>query len=265
VVALMFFGLASNIAQVGFSFSSKPFGFKLERMNPLNGIKKIIISRRSLTEIVKNLLKIGLIGIVVYYALQAAIGGALSIIDGGPSTILNFMGVEAKSIGYKICLAFFAIAAFDYFFQRNEHERDLRMTKQEVKEESKQLEGDPQIKGRIKTIQRQIAYRRMMQDVPTSDVVVTNPTHLAVALKYETQKMIAPKVVAKGADLLAARIRSIASEHNVPIVEDKPLAQTLYKSVDVGESIPEKLFHAVAQVLAHIYQLKRPRVAGRNR
>ena len=130
------------------------------------------------------------------------------------------------------------------------------MTKQEVKEEYKTMEGDPIVKGRIKTIQRQIAYKRMMADVPKADVVVTNPTHLALALKYDSKKMGAPRLVAKGAALIAQKIKEIAAQHNVPIVEDKPLAQALYKSVDIGEEIPEKLFQAVAQVLAYIYRLR---------
>jgi flagellar biosynthetic protein FlhB len=141
-------------------------------------------------------------------------------------------------------------------YQRFEYERELKMTKQEVKEELKSQEGDPLIKSRIRSVQRQIAYKRMMQDVPKADVVITNPTHLAVAIKYESTSMSAPTVVAKGADIIAQRIKEIAEEHGVPMIEDKPLAQALYKTVDVGEQVPEKLFQAVAQVLAYIYRLK---------
>jgi flagellar biosynthetic protein FlhB len=153
------------------------------------------------------------------------------------------------------------MAALDYGFQRFEFERELRMTKQEVKEESKMFEGDPVVKGRIRTVQRQIAYRRMMHDVPTADVVVTNPTHLAVALKYDNLRMRAPRVVAKGADLMAQRIRDVAREHEIPIVEDKPLAQVLYRTVEIGQEIPAKLFQAVAQILAYIYRMKSLRSA----
>jgi flagellar biosynthetic protein FlhB len=147
----------------------------------------------------------------------------------------------------------------DFFYQRFEHDRTLRMTKEEVREESKELEGDPHTKGRIRGIQRKIAYRRMMADVPKADVVLTNPTHLAVALKYDSGKMSAPRVVAKGAGLIAARIKEIAKENGIPVVEDKPLARALYKSVEVGDEIPEKLFQAVAQVLAYIYRLRTTR------
>jgi flagellar biosynthetic protein FlhB len=139
------------------------------------------------------------------------------------------------------------------------------MTTQEVKEENKMLEGDPAVKGRIKTIQRQIAYKRMMTDVPKADVVVTNPTHLALALKYDPKKMGAPRLVAKGADLIAQKIKEIATEHHIPIVEDKPLAQAIFKSVDIGDEIPEKLFQAVAQVLAYIYRLRDKTLARRKR
>jgi flagellar biosynthetic protein FlhB len=159
----------------------------------------------------------------------------------------------------KVGFIFFSIAGFDYLYQRFEFEKNLRMTKQEVKDEYKMSEGDPQIKGRIKTIQRQIAYKRMMTDVPKADVVVTNPTHFAVALKYDTKKMSAPTVVAKGADLIALKIKEIAKTHGVPIVEDKPLAQALFKSVSIGDQIPEKLFQAVAQILAYIFKLKQAR------
>ena len=148
------------------------------------------------------------------------------------------------------------LAVVDYFYQRFEHERELRMSKEEVKEETKSTEGDPMVKGRIRSIQRRIAYRRMMQDVPKADVIVTNPTHLAIALQYDADEMRAPRVVAKGADLIALKIREIAAAHDVPIVEDKPLAQALYRSVEIGQEIPEKMFQAVAQLLAYIYRLK---------
>jgi len=163
----------------------------------------------------------------------------------------------------KTGLAFLGLAALDFYYQRFEHSRNLRMTKEEVKEENKEMEGDPLVKGRIRTVQRKIAYKRMMQDVPKADVVLTNPTHLAVALKYDSANMSAPRVVAKGADLIAQRIKSIAVEHKIPIVEDKPLARALYHAVEVGEEIPERLFQAVAQVLAYIYRLrvKRPQVS----
>jgi flagellar biosynthetic protein FlhB len=184
--------------------------------------------------------------------------------DSDAETILGFMAKSALGVGLKVGIAYLVVAALDVAYQRFEYERDLRMTKQEVKEEHKQQEGDPLIKSRIRTVQRQIAYKRMMQEVPKADVVVTNPTHIAVALKYDVAKMSAPKVVAKGAELIAQRIKDLAREHGVPIVEDKLLARLLYKSVEIGEEIPEKLFQAVAQVLAYIYRLRNMNTFSKN-
>jgi len=180
----------------------------------------------------------------------------LSLMDGDVRGILTFLVSASLSTGFKMGLAFLALALFDYLFQRFEFERDIRMTKQEVKEDTKMTEGDPLVRGRIRSVQKQIAYKRMMHDVPKADVVVTNPTHVAVALKYEAGKMDAPRVVAKGAELIAQRIKEIAREHRVPIVEDKVLARALYSSVNIGEVIPEKLFQAVAQLLAYIFRMK---------
>jgi len=210
-----------------------------------------------MVELAKNLLKVTIVGGIAYAALDSVMVESVNLMDSDVESVLGFMAKASLGIGLKTGLAFLALAVLDYFYQRFEFERDLRMTKQEVKEESKQQEGDPLVKSRIRSIQRRIAYKRMMQDVPKADVVVTNPTHLAVALKYQAGAMSAPKVVAKGADLIAQRIRALALEHDIPVVEDKPLAQALYKSVDVGEEVPEKLFQAVAQLLAYIYRLKK--------
>ena len=259
-VSLMVVGLISNVAQVGFLFSTKALEPKWSKLNPLNGIKNIFGSRRSLVEVSKGIVKVAVVGWVAYIALDSMITDTLQLADAELSAVIAFMVKGAFAVGFKAGLAMLVLAVFDYAFQRYEHERNLRMTKQEVKEEFKMLEGDPTVKGRIKTIQRQIAYKRMMSDVPKADVVVTNPTHLALALKYDVAKMGAPRLVAKGADLIAQRIKEIAAQHNVPIVEDKPLAQAIYKSVDVGEEIPEKLFQAVAQVLAYIYRLRDKRL-----
>jgi flagellar biosynthetic protein FlhB len=209
-----------------------------------------------MVELLKNLLKIAIVGLVAYSALDGLMEESMSLMDTSVASVMAYMTHAAVMIGLKVGIAFLALAAADYMYQRFEYERELRMTKQEVKEELKSQEGDPLIKSRIRSIQRQIAYKRMMQDVPKADVVITNPTHLAVAIKYESSSMSAPKVVAKGADIIAQRIREIAEEHGVPMIEDKPLAQALYKTVDVGEQVPEKLFQAVAQVLAYIYRLK---------
>jgi flagellar biosynthetic protein FlhB len=256
LVGLSVVGVTLNFAQVGFLFTTEPLMPDFNRVNPLNGIKKVLVSRRSMVELLKNVLKVTVVGYVAWDAMQGILAESITLMDGDPAGVLAFMGRGAMSVGLRTGLAFLVLAALDYAYQRFEFEREMRMTKQEVKDEGKQLEGDPQVKGRIRSIQRRIAYRRMMQDVPAADVVVTNPTHLAVALKYDTEKMSAPKVVAKGADLIAKKIKEIALEHGVPIVEDRPLARTLFDSVEVGEEIPEKMFQAVAQLLAYIYRLK---------
>ncbi len=255
--SLFVIGLGTSVSQVGFMFSLEALQPKWEKLNPLSGIKKILVSRRSMVELAKNLVKVTVVGSIAYAALDTVIADSVNLMDSDAASVLGFMARASLGVGLKTGLAFLALAVLDYFYQRFEFERDMRMTKQEVKEEAKQQEGDPLVKSRVRSIQRRIAYKRMMQDVPKADVVVTNPTHLAVALKYDAGAMSAPKVVAKGADLIAQRIKGLAAENDIPIVEDKPLAQALYKSVDVGEEVPEKLFQAVAQLLAYIYRLKK--------
>ena len=259
LLAVMAVGMIANVAQVGLLFTFEPLKPKFGKLNILKGVKRIFASQHAVVEVLKGMLKIIVITIIAYGAMHDVVSDSLSLADGDVSGIVEFMSVASVTVGLKVGLAFFIIAAADYAFQRFDFEKKLRMTKHEVKEEMKQSEGDPLIKGRIRTVQRQIAYRRMMQDVPKADVVVTNPTHFAVAIKYEMGKMTAPKVVAKGVDLIAQRIKTIAQENNVPIVEDRPLAQMLYKTVEIGEEIPEKLFQAVAQVLAYVYRLRESR------
>jgi flagellar biosynthetic protein FlhB len=168
---------------------------------------------------------------------------------------MSFLGRVALKIGFITCLVLIVLAALDFFFQQWKHERDLRMTKQEVKDELKQREGDPIVRSRIRAAQREMAMRRMMQAVPEATVVITNPTHFAVAIKFE-RSMHAPKVVAKGADRVARRIREIAEQNNVPLIEQKPLARALYKDVEIGQHVPVELYQAVAEVLAYVYRLK---------
>jgi flagellar biosynthetic protein FlhB len=179
--------------------------------------------------------------------------------DSDPAAMLGFIATAGGAVGLKTGLAFLVLAGADYLYQRWEFERDMRMTKQEVKEELRSTEGDPTVKGKVREIQRRIAYRRMMHEVPTASVVITNPTHVAVALRYDPAAMDAPRLVAKGAELVAQKIKEVAREHGVPIVEDRPLARALYASVEIGHPIPEKLFQAVAQVLAYIYRIKKTR------
>ncbi|HTX99577.1 MAG TPA: flagellar biosynthesis protein FlhB [Bacteroidota bacterium] len=253
---LMIVGLAAGYAQVGPMWSMEAIQPKFSKINPLSGLKRVLGSRRSMVEIGKNVAKATIVGLVAYVALNGIIAQSVTLMDSDPSEIFSSMASASVSVGLKTGLAFLALAVIDFFYQRFEHEKSLKMTKEEVREESKELEGDPLVRGRIRTIQRKIAYKRMMHEVPKADVVVTNPTHLAVALKYDSVKMSAPHVVAKGAGFIAEKIKAIAREHAVPVIEDKPLARALYHSVEIGDEIPEKLFQAVAQVLAYIYRLK---------
>ena len=256
ILGIMGVGLAAAYLQVGFVFSPEVMRPNFEKINPFTGIKKILLSRRSMIELAKSLAKVGLVGMVAWWSVQDVIAESPALVQSDVVGLLGFLGHAAFSVGLRTGLVFMVLAILDFFYQRFEYEREMRMSKEEVKEETKAMEGDPLVKNRVRTIQRRIAYRRMMADVPTADVVVTNPTHLAVALKYNADEMHAPHVVAKGADLVALKIKEIALEHQVPIVEDRPLAQTLYRSVDIGEEIPEKLFQAVAQLLAYIYRLR---------
>jgi flagellar biosynthesis protein FlhB len=249
-------GVAANIAQVGFQFSSKSLTPDISRLNPLNGIKKLF-SLRSLVEVFKSQVKIIFVGVIAFVILWKEVENIPGLIQAEDvMQILLFIGRVAFNIAFFVCLALIILAVLDFAYQRWQHEKDLKMTKQEVKDETKQTEGDPQVKRRIRSVQKEMAMRRMMEAVPKADVVITNPTHLAIALKFDSGEMAAPRVEAKGAGLIAERIREIATEHNIPIVEQKPLARTLFKSVEIGEFIPVDLYRAVAEVLAYVYRLK---------
>jgi len=240
ILGIAIAGVAANLMQTGFLFTSYPLIPDLNRINPISGFKRIF-SKRSLIQLFFSLSKIIIIGYVAYVIGQISI----------------FLFDLAFQLGLRCCLALTPIAILDYGLQRWEYEKRLRMTRQEALEEYKETEGNPLIKTRIRSLRRQIARRRMMQEVPKADVVITNPTRIAVALKYTKEKMNAPVVVAKGARLIAERIKEIAKKHNVPIIENKWLAQALYKSVEVGQEIPIKFYQAVAEILAYIYRLKR--------
>ncbi len=254
-VAVIIAAIVGNIAQFGFLFTFKPLAPKMSKLNPISGMKKFV-SLKSLVEVVKSILKVGIIGGVSYVMVKKEIPAFPALIHMGVIDILAYIGITSFKICIYTCLVLIILAALDYAYQKWEFEKNLKMSKQEIKEEAKQTQGDPLVKSRIRKAQMEMALRRMMQDVPKADVVITNPTHLAIALKYDIKIMAAPKVVAKGAGIVAERIREIAMENNVPIVEEKPLAQVLYKVVEIGESIPADLYKAVAEVLAYVYRLK---------
>lgn len=261
--ALIVVAFGASIFQIGFKISPKALEPKFSKFNIIKGIKKIMFSSRPFVEITKSLFKLIIIGGFVYFILIDYVNQSFKLAELTIIEILRFMIDAAYGLVWKVALLFAIIAGFDFVYQKHKFSKDMMMTKQEVKEENKQTEGDPLIKSRIRKIQYETSRRRMMHNIPDADVVITNPTHYAVALKYEMEKESAPKVVAKGADALAQKIKSIAKEHGVKIHEDKELARALYKHCNVGEIIPQELFHSVASVLAYIYETKKKRMRRR--
>lgn len=247
-------GLCINFMQVGINFTTEPLSFKLENLNPINGFGRIF-SKRALVELIKSFMKIGIIGFFIYSYLKEEIPQAPKYLYMDLTASIPIISGIIINLVFKVLIVIFIMAVLDFGYQKWQHKQGLKMSKQEVKEEFKQMEGDPQIKGKIKQKQRQMAMSRMMREVPQADVVVTNPTHFAVALKYQ-KGMDAPQVIAKGQDYVAQKIKEIAREAGVTIVENKPLARSLFAMVDVGGSVPPALYKAVAEVLAYVYRLK---------
>ncbi len=245
----------SEVVQVKWKPTAKPLQPKFNKMNPINGFKKII-SINSIVELIKSLAKIGLIVYVCYLYLKDQWPLLYILYDMPLMQAIQLLGEMVTDLGTRIALVYMVIALADFIYQKVKFSKDMRMTKQEVKDEYKQQEGDPQIKGRIRQKMREVSQRRMMQAVPKADVIITNPTHYAVAILYDAQKHDAPIVVAKGEDYLAFKIKEIAKENDVEIVENKPLARMLYANVDVDQAVPPELYQAVAEVLAFVYHLK---------
>jgi flagellar biosynthetic protein FlhB len=255
ILILVIIGLVANFLQVGLVFSAKPLEPKLEKLDPIKGFGKLF-SGQALFGLFRDVLKLSLIGVVGYYAVTAELKDTGMLPDMSAPQILGFIGSAMFRVAIKCSLCLIILAVLDYAFQKWQYEKQLRMTKQEVKDEMKNTEGNPQIKSRIRQVQRESAHRRMMGSVPKADVVVTNPVHLAVALKYDADTMEAPTVLAKGQRLIAEKIKEIARENDIPIVENKPLARALFKACDIGMQIPASLFRSVAEVLAYVYKLK---------
>jgi len=248
-------GSGAMLVQTGFLWRSKGIQLEFGRLNPMKGLSRLA-SLRSLMELVKGLLKIGIVTSVGLFVMRQDVLQVPSLIDFDMGTVLQVAGRLSMKGALAVAGAIGVLAGLDYLYQRYEWERGLRMTKQEVKEEHKAAEGDPLIKSRVRTAQRDIAKKRMMAAVKTADVVVTNPTHLAVALKYDAARMTAPFVVAKGAGFVAERIRELARHHGVPVVEHKFVARTLFKLVEIGKEIPANLYRAVAEILAFVYRAR---------
>lgn len=242
-----------TIYQVGWKVSLKTMEPKLSKFNPINGFKRIF-SKDSLFELLKSIVKVGIIVYIVYTNLQEEANNLFILYEITLEQALALVGKIIMDVGLEISIVFAVVGVADFFYQKWKFSEEMKMTKQEVKDEYKNTEGDPQIKGRIRQKMREASQRRMMQDVPKADVVITNPTHFAVALKYDAEVSKAPIVVAKGEDFLAQKIKEVAKENKVPVVENKPLARMLYHNVDIGTEIPPELYQAVAEVLAMVYQ-----------
>lgn len=245
----------SDVAQVKWKPTGKPLKPKFNKLSPIAGFKRIF-SVNSLMELVKSIAKIGLIIYICYNYLKDKWVLLFALYDMPLMQALGLLAETVTDMGIRIAMVYMIIALADFAYQKVKFQRDMRMTKQEVKEEYKQTEGDPQVKGRIRQKMREASQRRMMQNLPQADVVITNPTHYAVAIKYDPEVADAPIVIAKGEDYLAARIKEVAKENHIEIVENKPLARMLYANVDVGQAVPPELYQAVAEVLAFVYHLQ---------
>jgi len=244
-----------NVVQIGWKVTTKPLKPKLDRLNPIGGLKRMF-SQEKVVELIKSILKVLAIAIVAYNEVKDRWLFILNLYDFEfMQAIVNIFDI-VLDVGVKISVLFVIIGIADFGYQKWKHLHDLRMSKQEVKDEMKQSEGDPQVKGRIRQKMREGARRRMMQELPKADVVITNPTHFAVAIKYDKEKAEAPYVLAKGADFVASTIKEAAKVHKIEIVENKPLARMLYYNVEIGEQIPPELYQMVAEVLAYVYSVK---------
>ena len=251
----MVVGVVASLIQTGFILTTEPLKPDFKRINPIQGFKNIF-SMKVLFNLAKNVLKLILVFYLAYNNLKDSMNQVFNSGNIGTEKLFYFMLEFVKDLVFNIAIIMLGIAIIDYVFQRRDFMKNLRMSKQDIKDEYKEMEGNPQIKSARQQKQRQLAMSRMMSSVPTSTVIVTNPTHIAVALRYDTDKDKAPLVIAKGADLVANRIKDIARENNVPIMENVELARAMYKKVEVGEYVPVELYKAVAEILALVYQLR---------
>ena len=256
--------VAISVAQIGLLFTVHPLIPSLSKINPLEGVKRLF-SARSVVAALVNMGKLLVVAFIVYLTFAER---AASILFASTLGLIEVFRLGARltfDVGIRLSVALVVLALLDFAWQRHRREKDLRMTKEEVKDEFRSMEGDPKLKARRRQAQIQLAMQRVRRDVPTADVVVTNPTHVAVAIRYDSETMVAPKVVAKGADYLALRIRQVAKEFGIPLVERPPLARALHEAVEVGQYVPERFYRAIAEILAYVYELtgRSPRVARR--
>ena len=255
IVSVLVAVLAAGI-QTRFRFSGEKIKFKFSNISPIQGMKRLF-SLRSAVEVLKAVAKVVVVAYLLYLQIRNFYAQGINMMEGDVFESTANMLAAVMNLVIQMSIAFVAMAILDYGYQWWEYERNIRMTKQEVKEEYKELEGNPEIKGRIRQVQQQMSRRRMMQQVPTADVVVRNPTHFAVALRYDTEKDDAPVVVAKGQDYVALKIIEIARQHDIPMRENRPLARALYESVEVGREIPQEFYTALAEIMAWVFQLRK--------
>jgi flagellar biosynthetic protein FlhB len=261
LLVLMIVAILINLAQTGILFTVEALTPKASKIDPIKGFGRVF-SKRSLVEMAKSILKIIIIGWVAFSAFKNDLPRMIPLLYQENAQIFSILGEMSFDIMVKCCCVILILAILDYMYQKWEYEDNLKMTKQEVKDEFRQSEGDPMVKSRIRSIQREMARRRMMEEVPKADVIITNPTHLSIALKYKAgEGMRAPLIIAKGSNNIAFKIREIAAKHNIPLVENKPLAQNLYK-LELGSEIPSHFYQAVAEILAYVYGLKKRTVKG---
>jgi len=253
-IAAFLVAIISNLLQVGFNISFEPLKPNLDNINPMKGLQRIF-SKRMLVELLKAFLKIAIIGYVFYGGIKKIFNDIFLTPLMDINTLFIFITSITYNLAMKIVIAFIIFAFIDYLYQRWEFEQNIKMTKQEIKDEMKQLEGDPLIKVRIRNIQREMARRRMISEIPKADVVITNPTHIAVALSYNEKENPVPLIIAKGLNFMAEKIKKIAKDNKIPIVENRYLAKLLVE-IDVGREIPFELFQTVAEILAYVYQIK---------
>lgn len=254
-IVLFIVGLAASLLQTGFVLSSHPLNFDLNKLNPISGFRRIF-SVRGGVRFLMSLMKIVVVATVAFVSLRSEMRLLPATMELETGDLLKYGIRAAFFLGVRLALALLLLGFLDYLYQRWQYEQDLRMTRQEIRDEMKRMEGDPLLRQRRRAIQRQLAMQRMMHRVPEADVVITNPVHLAVALLYQAERMNAPRVVAKGAGEIANRIVELAEENDVPLVQNAPLARALYRNVNVGQEIPADLYVAVAEVLAYVYQLE---------
>ncbi|MEC3886068.1 flagellar biosynthesis protein FlhB [Halobacillus sp. HZG1] len=249
-------GIASNLLQVGIMFTAEPLKMDLKKLDPIKGAKRIF-SARALVELLKSLLKISMVGVITFAIIWVNKDQMMMMSQKSVESALAFFGTITTIMGLASALALLILSVLDYTYQKYDHEKNIRMSKKDIKDEHKNMEGDPQIKAKIKEKQRQMSAARMMSEVPDADVVITNPTHYAIAIKYDEAQSDAPYVVAMGVDFIALKIKEVAKSNNVVTVENRPLARALYQHSEIDKPIDEQFYKAVAEVLAYVYQLER--------